>query len=216
MNSRVNQTTLSDDLIRRTLEPYGAPDDAAFREAIRIYVELLLRWNQKISLTAITDPVEVLRVHFGESIFAAHAGGIDKGRLADIGSGPGFPGIPMRMVRPDISLTLVEPVGKKVAFLGEVIRLLGLTGTAIIRSRMEDIHVGPSAFDFVTARALGAYKRLLNWAKQQARPDVKIVLLLGADDCREVVKDRDFSWNIPVRVPNSKGRFVLGGTYAQK
>jgi len=80
----------------------------------------LLRWNEKLNLTAIRDPLEILYRHFCESMFAAGAIPVDKGRLADIGSGPGFPGIPLKIARPELELCLVESNIKKGTFLAEV------------------------------------------------------------------------------------------------
>src|SRR5579871_2188810 len=105
--------------IKTILGQYNISPGEDLCTMIRGYVALLLKWNAKVSLTSITAPEEIVRIHFGESIFAAMEACLDKGRLADIGTGAGFPGIPIRMVCPGISLTLIEPNSKKCAFLGE-------------------------------------------------------------------------------------------------
>src|SRR5580692_6658047 len=146
------------------LAPYGVVPDHGLCESINLSISTLALWNSKISLTTVTNPEEIVRTHFGESFFAARTIPIRAGRVADIGTGAGFPGIPIRMVAPEIKLTLVEPVAKKTAFLGEIVRKLGLSGVDIIRCRMEELPEDNCGFDFVTARALGEYKKFAKWA----------------------------------------------------
>jgi 16S rRNA (guanine527-N7)-methyltransferase len=202
--------SLTDDLIEQQLLPYGVPIDQELCERIRIYVAFLLQWNSKISLTAITDPAEILRVHFGESFFAAAVAGIGKGRVADIGTGAGFPGIPIRMVSPLVDLTLVEPVLKKAVFLREVVRRLGFTDVNIIRCRMDEIPPNLEV-DFVTARALGKYSDLLSWAKSRLSRNGKLVLLLGKAEAERLMQEKGWQWGDTARIPETKGRFVVVG-----
>ena len=124
--------------IASLLAPYYGVDSQHFSDQIRIYIALLLEWNRKISLTAVTDPADIVRFHFGESLFAASALEILNGRLADVGSGAGFPGIPLAMAIPRIQATLIEANAKKAAFLSEVARRLQLSNVSVVRSRMED------------------------------------------------------------------------------
>src|SRR5271156_2910307 len=104
---------LSIDTIRAALKPYGVAANDLLCEQIRMYIDLLLRWNQKTSLTTVTDPTEILRFHFGESLFAAGCVPIRHGRLADVGSGAGFPAVPIRMVSEGLEVILVESNQKK-------------------------------------------------------------------------------------------------------
>jgi len=89
--------------VRRALGEFQIPVDFTQIVLIQQYIGTLLRWNEKLNLTAIRDPLEILYRHFCESMFAAGAIPVDKGRLADIGSGPGFPGIPLKIARPNWS-----------------------------------------------------------------------------------------------------------------
>ncbi len=113
-------TTLSNSLIESTLRPYGVAIESEVADKIRAYVALLLKWNKAISLTTVTDPVEILKFHFGESIFAAAVANLVRSRLADVGSGAGFPGSPLAIVVPSLDVTLIESNAKKCAFLSEV------------------------------------------------------------------------------------------------
>ncbi len=129
---------VTDAVIQRTLAPYGVPVSAQLAGAIRCYIELLLLWNQKINLTAIRKPREILERHFGESIFAAHAVAISAGRLADLGSGAGFPGLALKLVCPGLTVQLIEANTKKAVFLSEVCRVLNLSGVEILCERSND------------------------------------------------------------------------------
>jgi len=205
--------TLSDVRMQSVLRLYGVEADSELCEKIRIYVSTLLQWNAKISLTTITDPEQILRVHFGESFFAANVSGIVNGRVADIGTGAGFPGIPIRMVRQALQLTLVEAVAKKVAFLGEVLRKINISGVHIIRCRMEDI--SDAGFDLITARALGKYNDLLRWSKARLSQTGKIVLLLGRAEAEYLSQNAEWVWNEPKIVPDTSARVVLIGSPRQ-
>jgi 16S rRNA (guanine527-N7)-methyltransferase len=199
--------------VRALLAPYGVDASEGLSEMIRVYMSTLSQWNSKVSLTTVTDPEEVVRFHFGESLFAVSKMNIVKGRLADIGTGPGFPGIPIRMVSPDIHLTLVESNSKKAAFLCEVARKLGLPGISVIRQRMEEIGAGQvEDFDFITARALGKYEDLLKWSKSHLAPDGRIVLWLGSEESREISSTPGWKWQDSVMIPGSRSRFLLSGS----
>src|SRR5215471_12648053 len=126
---------ISEETIRRALGEFQIVPDSRQVMCIQRYIRILLHWNEKLNLTAIRDPLEILYRHFCESMFGASAIPVDKGRLADIGAGPGFPGIPLKLVRPELELVLVESNIKKGTFLAEVIRELELTNTRVLISR---------------------------------------------------------------------------------
>ena len=183
-------------------------------DQIRVYIALLLEWNRKISLTAVTDPVEIVKFHFGESLFAASALEILNGRLADVGSGAGFPGIPLAMAIPGVQATLIEANAKKAAFLSEIARRLQLSNVSVVRSRMEDTaQIG--TFDFVCARAMGKHANLMRWSLGKLTPRGRLVLFLGENDAEHVGQMSGWNWGSPVRIPGSWRRYVLSGTVAQ-
>src|SRR3979411_3123095 len=99
---------LSAAVIRRALEEFKLPayDDQVLQ--IQQYIRILLTWNEKVNLTAIRDPLEILYRHFCESMYAASAVPLEKGRLADVGSGGGFPGLPLKIMQPGLHVFLVE------------------------------------------------------------------------------------------------------------
>jgi 16S rRNA (guanine527-N7)-methyltransferase len=199
-------------LLANTLLPYGVRADQNLGARIRAYISLLLLWNKAVSLTTITDPLEILKFHFGESFFAVSNVPIREGRLADVGSGAGFPGIPVRMLIPRLDLTLIESSAKKCAFLSEVARKLELDHVSVLHSRMEDVQVGADRFDFITARALGNYRDLLSWASDNLGHDGKLVLWLGEDEAGKISREPDWLWHRPVLIPGSRGRYILAGS----
>ncbi len=204
--------TLTDAHITEVLRVYGVDAGPVLCQKIRVYASTLLQWNAKISLTAITKPDEILRVHFGESFFAATAAGITYGRAADIGTGAGFPGIPIRMLYPGVEVSLVEAVAKKAVFLCEVLRKIELSGVSIIRCRMEEISDDVRGFDFITARALGNYEALLRWSKVRLSQTGKVVLLLGEGESSHLSRKTEWNWDSPKAIPGTSGRFILVGS----
>ena len=203
---------ISNSQVENTLRPYGVALEPGVVDKIRSYMPLLLKWNRTISLTTVTDPVEILKFHFGESIFAASQVDFGESRLADVGSGAGFPGIPLAMTVPSLDVTLIESNSKKCAFLSEVVRELRLPNVKVLRERMENVDSDPRHFDFIAARALGHHNELLSWAKKNVSASGKVVLWLGAEDSRELSRKTDWSWQAPKLIPGSDRRYLLVGS----
>jgi len=182
--------------------------------SIARYLELLKRWNQTIPLTSIEEDTELVTRHFGESIFVGSLLPIERGRLADVGSGAGFPGLPLKIAFPELEVTLIEPNLKKCAFLREVQTTLALNGVEVVRSRYEDFPAAPDSFDFLCSRALGGYKRLLQWSKAVLRPAGRIILWQGTEDSISLSRTKGWNWELPVKIPESRRRVVLMGSRA--
>ena len=210
--SNSKSTALSDSAICAALAPFGVSMTDAQLEAIRRYLALLLRWNQAVSLTSLTDPAEILVRHFGESMFAAKFLGIPDGRLADVGSGAGFPGLALKVACPDLRIILIESNSKKAAFLSEVKRALGLSQVEVVQRRFEDIRVPPPLADFIAARALGNLRKLVNWSSQAITARGLVLLWLGLDDAARVSGSKNWIWRPPVPLPESRRRVLLIGS----
>jgi 16S rRNA (guanine527-N7)-methyltransferase len=202
---------MEDASILRLLSPYTTRADSQLCSRIKVYLGLLLAWNRKIALTTITSPDDVIKLHFGESLLAIDAVPVEKGRLADVGSGAGFPGLPLAMALTDLQVTLIESNSKKAAFLSEVIRILELKNALVERNRMEDLDRSAGDFDFISARALGGYQKLADWAKNRLTSSGKIALWLGDEDASEVSCVKHWNWRPPTRIPNSRNRSLLVG-----
>ena len=128
------------------------------------YLELLLEWNQKFNLTAIKEPKEIIVQHFLDSISTIKLNEMeDQSKALDMGSGAGFPGIPLKIMKPQLRLSLVDSVKKKVGFLNEVIEQLGLEDTVAIHARAEDLanmEEQREAYDIVVSRAVAELRVL--------------------------------------------------------
>jgi 16S rRNA (guanine527-N7)-methyltransferase len=179
---------------------------------IQQYIRILLMWNEKVNLTAIRDPLEILYRHICESMYAAEAVPLRNGRLADVGSGGGFPGLPLKIIRPDLRVFLVESNLKKATFLAEVVRELGLTDAQVLVRRYEELGEEVAPLDYVCSRALGEFPPFLEWAGSQQIATKQVILWIGARDLAEIQKIRTWEWGEPIRVPHSLRRLLLVGT----
>ncbi len=204
--------SLSGDTIRQSLGTFGISvnDEQVF--CIQQYIKILLHWNEKLNLTAIRDPLEILVRHFCESMFGAVAVPVASGRLADIGSGAGFPGIPMRILHPEIALSLIESNIKKGTFLAEVVRDLELKNTRVLISRYEELGEELAPLDVVCSRAVGDFGPFLAWAASDKVSADKVVLWIGGRDIEEAKRSLEWNWQEPIAVPQSLRRYLLVGT----
>jgi 16S rRNA (guanine527-N7)-methyltransferase len=175
-------------------------------------MKILLAWNDKINLTAIRDPLEILHRHFCESMYAAVAVPVENGRLADVGTGAGFPGIPLKIMRPELQTFLIESSIKKATFLAEVLRTIELTDTKVIVSRYEEVGEEVAPLDFVCSRALGDFAPFLAWAASERVAAKQVILWIGGRDLDEARRTMDWEWREPIPVPNSLRRYLLVGS----
>ena len=125
-----------------------------------VYAAELISWNRKINLTGITDAKEIIVKHFLDSLVCTKAVRLrSNDTLLDVGSGAGFPGLPVKILYPEVGLTLLEPSGKKTAFLHHVIGTLGLEGALAVSKRVQDFSQDPvnhRKYAYATSRALSA------------------------------------------------------------
>jgi len=188
---------------------------------VSTYLEILLRWNARTNLTAIRVPEEIVTRHFGESLFAARkifpAGNSSltlATSLGDVGSGAGFPGLPMKLWVPQLQVTLIESQQKKATFLREVVRALRLSGVEVRSTRAEMV---TETFDIVTMRAVERFDEVVGVTAGLVGPGGRLVLLIGEDQvakAREVVQR--LKWENPVPIPYSARRVVLVGVVAEE
>ena len=136
-------------------------------QAFDCFAEELMRWNQRMSLTAITEPAEIAVKHFLDSLTCLLAFPFGKGnRVADIGSGAGCPGIPLKIACPQLDLVLVESSEKKVRFLEHIIRTLNLEGVEVLAARAETVGQAPEhreRYDWVFSRAVAQMPVLVEY-----------------------------------------------------
>jgi 16S rRNA (guanine527-N7)-methyltransferase len=202
----------SAEAVRRALLEFQITVDDAQVSQIQRYMTMLLTWNEKVNLTAIRDPLEILYRHFCEPMYGAGAVPLETGRLADVGSGGGFPGLPLKILRPDLQLFLVESNVKKATFLAEVVRELELTNASVIVSRYEELGEELAPLDVVCSRAVGEFGPFLEWARSERVAAGQVVLWIGGRDLEEVRRISGWDWREPITVPHSLRRLLLVGT----
>ncbi|MCK4507564.1 MAG: 16S rRNA (guanine(527)-N(7))-methyltransferase RsmG [Desulfuromonadales bacterium] len=162
-------------------------------------IDELLRWNPRRNLTAITGRDEVIEKHLVDSLtllpFARQSS-----RLLDIGSGAGFPALPLKIVCPEIEVVSVDAVGKKIDFQRHVVRRLGLQGFKAIHARVETLTEDHASFDLVTARALCSLPKLIALAEPFLTPDGRLLAMKGPEGCREFSEQqealREDGWSV--------------------
>jgi 16S rRNA (guanine527-N7)-methyltransferase len=201
----------SSDTIRRALTEFQLTASDLQVEQIQQYIKLLLAWNDKINLTAIREPIDILYRHFCESMFPANKIMFQSGRLADIGSGGGFPGIPLKIMRPDLTVFLIESNAKKATFLAEVARELELANTRVLVSRYEELGEEVAPLDIVTSRAVGEFVTFLDWSGSERVGAKEVMLWIGGQDLEQVRGIDGWQWLDAIPVPQSLRRFVLVG-----
>ncbi len=172
---------LTPDRIAQLLEPFLLAPQPALCAQLSLYLDLLLRWNARTNLTAIRDPEEIVRRHFGEGLFTGtHLQPLlpANATLLDFGSGAGFPGLPIQLLLPELTVTLAESQGKKASFLREAVRVLELK-TEVWLGRVEDM---PSdrRFNAVTLRAVDNMDTALAEAACRLHPGGVLASLTAA------------------------------------
>jgi 16S rRNA (guanine527-N7)-methyltransferase len=194
------------------------------------YLDLLLRWNSRVNLTAVREPEAVITRHFGESLFVARClfpTGTELPQpvrtsqevadqrpttndgLIDFGSGAGFPGLPIKIWAPQVELTLIESNQKKATFLREVIRILELRSAGVFSGRAEDF---PRQANVVTFRAVEQFERSLPVAARLVAPGGQLALLIGESQVeRATVLASKLRWPKPIPIPLSLNRVLLIG-----
>jgi len=236
--------------IAALLQPFlASPLRSAQLSQIAAYLDLLLRWNARTNLTAVRDPEDIITRHFGESLFTAQAlfplhatppahlpsslapnpsAPLD---LIDLGSGAGFPGIPIHILVPSLRTTLIESQNKKVAFLREVIRALTLTNINVFPGRAEDFSIkdgapfkpssgvrgavpslGSSPASLVTLRAVERFDHVLPTAASLVAPAGRLALLIAGPQAATAQSLLpNFQWQPPRALPESSTRILLIG-----
>lgn len=162
------------EILERGLKEFGFSLDDEQRKAFQKYYDLLIEWNSFMNLTAITEPDEVCVKHFLDSVSLCKAIDCDREiELIDIGTGAGFPSIPLKIMFPKLKITMLDSLGKRVRFLDEVIGILNLKGITAVHSRAEDLSVKNEyreRFDICVSRAVANLSTL----SEYCLPYVKI------------------------------------------
>lgn len=193
--------------------------DADLLDPLSTYLALLIRWNKTYNLTAIRDPAEMVSKHILDSLsMQAHVAHLST--LADLGSGAGLPGIPLAIVHPHLSVTLIESNGKKARFLREAVRTLQLPNVQVSQSRAEST-ASAQTFDGITARALATLPVLIEWGEHLLTPSGKLYAMKGVYPSEEIA-DLPAPWQleqaIPLHIPglSAERHLVIVGRSSQQ
>ena len=181
MNDATFPAELRQDL-HRGLVSLGLDADALAPRLLD-YLALLARWNRTYNLTTVRDPREMVTRHLLDSL-AMHAY-VESGALADLGTGPGLPGIPLAIAKPQLRVTLVESNGKKARFLREAVRTLALCNARVAESRAEALDE-PAAYDAITARALDTLAGIIQVGGHLLKPGGRLLAMKGVRPDEEI------------------------------
>jgi 16S rRNA (guanine527-N7)-methyltransferase len=175
---------------------------AAQLQQLYSHYQLLVRWNRVLNLTSIVNVEEMVVRHYCESLFLGLHLPLEAVSVLDVGSGAGFPGMPMAILRPDCRFTLAESHQRKAVFLREASR--ALANVRVVARRAEQIE---ETFDWVVSRAVG-WKEVLPVARRQAR---RVALLLGERDADEVCIERGIVWQPAAPIPWGRQQVLVLG-----
>lgn len=157
---------ICEDILKEGLKKYNIEPVEEIIQRFEVYINLLQEWNKKINLTAITDEKEIIVKHFLDSVSCIQSGVIsENSKVIDIGTGAGFPGIPLKIIKPKIELTLLDSLNKRTLFLSELMKNIDLDAR-IIHGRAEEYGIKPDfreKYDIVLSRAVAPMNILLEY-----------------------------------------------------
>ncbi|MGQ9550466.1 MAG: 16S rRNA (guanine(527)-N(7))-methyltransferase RsmG [Roseiflexus sp.] len=174
-----------------TAHTWGLRLDRRQIEQFARYSAELRAWNTRVNLTAITDEEGIVARHFLDSLRCALSWGDAPSSLIDVGSGAGFPGLPLKILRPELRLTLVESVGKKAAFLQHMVAVLNLRNVMVLTARAETVGRDPQhreQYDIVTARAVAELATLVEYCLPLCRVHGRVLAPKGSDIADEITR----------------------------
>ena len=195
------------DILRQGIEDFGIEASDKMLADFQKYKEILVEWNQKMNLTGIEDEKEVFIKHFLDSISAVSKGYIKNGMsLIDVGTGAGFPGMPLRISLPDLKVTLLDSLNKRINFLQEVANQIDIDDIEFIHGRAEDFGKDENyreCFDIATARAVAGLPALMEFCVPFVKVGGHFVCLKGPNANLELEESK-------------KAMEVLGIEYIEK
>ena len=185
-------------------------------DQLTTHFALLVRWNQRMNLTALRRHEQIATRHFEESLFLAKLFPQATGLIVDVGSGAGFPGLPLKVAHSAMPIVLLEPNKKKAAFLKEVVRSCALEGVEVRAERLSETARGELAgrASLVTMRAVAATADVLDDLGRLLQNDGQAALFVGENDAVKLAKAPGFHWKEPVTIPHSERRVILTGRLA--
>jgi len=207
---------ITPDLVQEVTGHCGLPIGRPIADQVCAYMQLLQKWNARMNLTALIDPVEILENLFAESFLGAQLLQRDDSPCLDVGSGAGFPGMAMKIYRPDLDMILLEPRQKRAAFLATLRRELGLTGVEILSCRLEasQTTIFKQLPVVLISRGLGNQEKILRAGRPLLQGSRKVLLFTTPDLAALLCLGLDgIQWNDPVPVPWNNSHVLLQGQW---
>lgn len=198
----VEQSALSESQIDAHLTPYLPEIPVGLPAQLSRYLDLLLKWNARTNLTAIRSPEQIVQRHFGESLFCARHIDLQTRTLLDLGSGAGFPGLPIALLHPRIAVTLAESQNKKAAFLRETVRTLQLPNVEVWASRAEALPHN-RRFDTIALRAVDNMPAALAAASPRAEREILVLASVPPEP------SADFILQPPIPIPGGQASYLF-------
>jgi len=195
------------DLLKKGLIELGFMPSEEQTNAFMTYLSELKKWNKAYNLTGLKEDKDIIIKHFFDSLLYLKTLLEGKIRVADVGSGAGFPGLPIKIIRPEIEMYLIEPSRKKAAFLKHIIRQLGLKKAEVIEKRIEEIRANQELAELVdvaVTRALFSIKDFMKKASHIVKEGGTLILNKGPKVDEELKKLQDVKYEIlPINLPFS-------------
>ena len=193
---------------------FGVEITEKIKERLNLYGNLLLEWNEKINLTAITEPEDVLYKHFYDCIlFFKNVNVPQNVKIVDVGTGAGFPGMVLKIVRPDLQVTLLDSLNKRLVFLNEVIEKLGLNGIETVHIRAEEAGKSKKyreSFEIACARAVASLPVLLEYCTPLVKKGGCFVAMKGPSAKEEVENSENALKVLGIEKPQIKFETLTG------
>ena len=169
----------NEELLKKGLEEAGISCTESQVSAFMVFLKELKKWNRTYNLSALKTDKDIIIKHFIDSLLYLKALPDGPLRIADVGAGAGFPGIPIKIVRPEIDMTLIEPTRKKASFQRHIIRVLGLSGINVLELRVEEINKDEGPFDIIVSRATFSLAEFLKMACPYIKEEGLLIVSKG-------------------------------------
>ncbi|MEZ8131165.1 16S rRNA (guanine(527)-N(7))-methyltransferase RsmG [Enterovibrio norvegicus] len=169
--------------LAQLIEQAGMEIPAHQQDQLIGYVEMLHKWNKAYNLTSVRDPQEMIIKHIMDSIVVSQH--LEGSTFIDVGTGPGLPGIPLAIVNPEKSFTLLDSLGKRIRFIRQVIHELKIDNVTPVQSRVEDFQ-SEAGFDGVLSRAFASMNDMISWCHHLPTPNGHFLALKGQVDQVEI------------------------------